>query len=130
MRQRILTRVVRVYVQLGARALKFSTGDNNTAIGDSALSANTTGNYNTAVGCGAGSGNTNGILNVCIGHVANNNNFNYVSMIGCNDTATGDNQMRFGSSSYANGAVAAEVNTSANVWNVFINGVAHKILLA
>ena len=51
-------------------------------------------------------------------------------MIGCNDTATASNQMRFGSSAYNNGAVNAEVNASTQVWNVFINGVAQKILLA
>jgi hypothetical protein len=51
-------------------------------------------------------------------------------MLGVTDTATGSNQMRFGSAGVNNGAVTAEVNASANVWNVFINGVAQKILLA
>jgi hypothetical protein len=51
-------------------------------------------------------------------------------MIGVADTATGNNQMRFGSVGFVNGAVNVEVNASAKVWNVFINGVAQKILLA
>ena len=51
-------------------------------------------------------------------------------MIGVGDTATGNNQMRFGSVVIPNGAVNAEVNASSKVWNVFINGVAQKILLA
>jgi hypothetical protein len=98
---------------MGYQALKLNTGAYNTAFGWSCGSANTTGNNLAMFGANQQSGN-----------------FNQVTMIGVGDTATASNQMRFGSSAIVNGAVNAEVNTSANVWNVFINGVAHKILLA
>ena len=90
-----------------------TTGTQNTAVGRTSLSVNTTGNNLAMFGANQQSGD-----------------FNQVTMIGVGDTATASNQMRFGSSAIVNGALAAEVNTSANVWNVFINGVAHKILLA
>jgi uncharacterized membrane protein len=44
--------------------------------------------------------------------------------------ATDSNKFVVGTAAVNAGAVAAEVNTSANVWNVVINGVAQKILLA
>jgi hypothetical protein len=45
-------------------------------------------------------------------------------MIGVSDTATGGNQMRFGSATIVNGAVTAALTPQAKVWNVVINGVA------
>jgi hypothetical protein len=45
-------------------------------------------------------------------------------------TPTGNNQFVVGTATRNAGAVTAEVNVSANVWNVIINGVARKILLA
>jgi hypothetical protein len=50
-------------------------------------------------------------------------------MIGIADTATGNNQMRFGSSTIVNGAVTTEAVVSDKTWSVFINGTAYKILL-
>lgn len=100
-------------VAVGYRALKANLSGYNTAVGWSCLSANITGNNLVAIGANQQSGN-----------------FEQTSMIGVADTATGNNQMRFGSSAIINGAVATEVNLSSKVWNVFINGVAQKILLA
>jgi hypothetical protein len=57
-------------------------------------------------------------------------NYSNVLMLGVADVATGNNQARFGSAFSQNGAVATEANISSKVWNVFINGVAQKILLA
>jgi uncharacterized membrane protein len=51
-------------------------------------------------------------------------------VLGRSAAATAANQFVVGSSTYNAGSVSAEVNTSANVWNVIINGVARKILLA
>ena len=116
---------------IGYQALRENTtGYSNTASGFAALNANTTGHTNTAFGVRAGSNNTTGILNVIIGAEQQTGNFSQTTMIGAGDTATGSNQMRFGSSAIVNGAVATEVNASSKVWNVFINGVAQKILLA
>ena len=110
--------------------MKASTGGANTAVGESAMSANTTGQYNTAIGRVTMPNNTSGSTNIAIGNFQDNGNYSTVTMIGINDVATAGNQMRFGSATHVNGGVVAEVNTSANVWNVFINGVARKILLA
>jgi hypothetical protein len=77
------------------------------------LSDNTSGHSNTALGSGTVSGNFTGSL-----------------ILGRDATATANNQAVFGSSGTNAGSVAAEVNASANVWNVVINGVARKILLA
>jgi hypothetical protein len=50
-------------------------------------------------------------------------------MIGIDDTATGNNQMRFGSSTYNNGTLTTAVLAPNAYWSVFINGVACRILL-
>jgi hypothetical protein len=115
---------------LGYQALKASNGLNNTAIGNQSLTANTTGAANTAIGNVALTTNVSGSFNVAIGANQQSTNYDSVSMIGVADIATGSNQMRFGSTGFNNGAVATEVNASSKVWNVFINGVAQKILLA
>jgi len=107
-----------------------SNVSSNTASGFEALLSNTTGTDNTSLGWKSLRNNTTGGGNVAIGSNQQSGNFTGVSMIGVADTGTGNNQMRFGSSVIPNGAVATEVNASTKVWNVFINGVAYKILLA
>jgi hypothetical protein len=89
-----------------------------------------TGSQNVAIGYTCFGNQTTGSFNVGIGNNQQSGNFDGISMIGINDTATGSNQMRFGSDTVINGFVNAEVNASTQVWNVFINGVARKILLA
>jgi len=74
---------------------------------------NTTGSSNTSIGQGTVSGNFSGSV-----------------IIGRDATATANNQFVIGSSAYNAGSVTAESNLSTNVWNVIINGVARKILLA
>jgi hypothetical protein len=77
-----------------------------------------TGRDNTAVGFQAGDNITTGAGNVCIGSGAEPL------------AATDSNQFVVGTAAINAGAVTAEANVSANVWNVIINGVARKILLA
>jgi hypothetical protein len=98
---------------IGYQALTASTGANNTAVGFQSLSAHTTGANNTALGHLTASGNFSGCL-----------------ILGKDATATANNQFVVGSSSINAGAVITETNTSSQVWNVIINGVARKILLA
>jgi hypothetical protein len=98
---------------IGSSALQSATGSNNTAVGFGSLDTNTTGERNTAIGQGTSSGNFSG--SVILGRLA---------------TATANNQFVVGSSGVNAGSVTTEVNTSTQVWNVVINGVARKILLA
>jgi hypothetical protein len=90
-----------------------TTGNGNTAIGSIALSANTTGGSNTAIGAQTVSGNFSGSV-----------------IIGRDATATASNQFVVGSATTNAGTVTTEANTSTKVWNVKINGVDYKILLA
>jgi hypothetical protein len=90
-----------------------SSGAQNTGIGRDALSANTTGSDNSALGYQTASGNFSGS-----------------TILGRGATATANNQFVIGSTGTVAGAVTSEVNASTQVWNVIINGVARKILLA
>jgi hypothetical protein len=119
---------------LGQSALTANTASNNTAVGFEAASTNTagtgitaigyqalrlsTGNNNTALGFQAGDNITTGAGNVCIGSGAEPL------------TATANNQFVVGSATTNAGSVTTESNLSLKVWNVIINGVAQKILLA
>jgi len=107
-----------------------TTGTSNTALGHQSLVANTTGGVNTAIGNGALSANTTGASNSALGVGTQSGNFNASVILGRDATATASNQFVIGSTAYPAGAVATEVNASSKVWNVIINGVAQKILLA
>ena len=125
---------------------KITSGGNNTAIGRTALQNNVTGNentsvgvaslinttssYNTAMGSQALLANSTGEGNSALGQLTNSGNFSHSVILGREATATASNQFVVGSTSYNAGAVATETNTSSKVWNVVINGVAQKILLA
>jgi hypothetical protein len=118
----------------GVAALQSNTASNNTAAGFEAALNNTSGIGITAIGCQAltlatGSNNTGlgfqagdnittGAGNVCIGSGAEPL------------AATDSNQFVVGSSTINAGSVVTESNSSTKVWNVIINGVAQKILLA
>ena len=133
---------------LGALALfSNTTGDFNTSIGRETLNANTTGIGNTAVGRIAIYSNTTGSFNTGIGlnslylqTTASSNsalgsntqsgNYSGCVILGRDAEATNNNQFVVGSSGYPSGAVTTEVNVQTKVWNVIINGVAQKILLA
>jgi hypothetical protein len=114
----------------GSNVLSFTTGGNNTAFGHTAGSNVTTGISNTIVGCLAGFGTTTGNDNVFIGMTAGyTGNFNSTCVIG-QGSATANNQMVIGAIGSEFGTVAAQVNTSTKYWEVTINGVVEKILLA
>jgi len=99
------------------------------AVGANALSNNTTGNNNTAFGFNAGTNVGSGSSNNIIGVNQDTYGYGGCSMIGVSDTATANNQMRFGSNSVNNGVVTTEAVVSDRTWSVFINGTAYKILL-
>ncbi len=118
-------------VGIGNEALRGkTTGGSNTAVGHTALRNTSTGSLNTAVGSAALSDNTTGASNVAMGWLTASGNFSGSVILGNQATSTANNQFVIGSTGYNAGSVVAEVNASANVWNVVINGVARKILLA
>jgi len=107
-----------------------TTGTGNTAIGKGALSNNTVALFNTAIGTNAAESNTVGEFNTCIGGATSTGNFSNSIILGFGATAVANNQFVAGSVATNAGSVTVEVNTSTQVWNVVINGVARKILLA
>ena len=121
-------------------------GSNNTAIGTVSMFNLDGGNYNIAIGSGSlyevSTGSFNTIVggdefgtqtadgNSGLGYSLNTNDFSNSVLLGREAEASGNNQFVVGSPSYNAGAVATETNTSSKVWNVIINGVSQKILLA
>jgi len=115
---------------VGASALSFATGTFNTALGQEAGINTTTGTSNVFIGPLTGNGNSTGSYNIFIGLAAGyTGNYSSTCVIG-DDSATGNNQMVIGSAGNNFGTVAAQVNTSTKYWEVTINGVVEKILLA
>jgi hypothetical protein len=82
------------------------------------------------MGTGAGGDCVTGNRNVGVGESIATGNFSGSVILGSYATATANNQFVVGSTIEAAGSVATESNTSSKVWNVVINGVARKILLA
>ena len=126
-----------------------STGINNIGIGYSTGEYNENGNDNITIGNYALQKSTSSSNMIVIGHnaittfatfnssntIAIGNNITSSNHSGCiilgfGAGASADNQFVVGSAATNAGAVTSEVNTSSNVWNVVINGVARKILLA
>lgn len=105
-------------------------GTNNTAMGVSALQGNSSGVNNTAVGHGAITTNTTGSNNTAVGISTDSGNFDASIILGRDATATASNQFVSGSVAYPAGAVNPALATSTQTWDVIINGVPQKILLA
>jgi hypothetical protein len=115
---------------LGVSALESnSVGFANTAIGRNAL-LNNTSNDNTAVGVDALLNNTIGNSNTAVGNSTDSGDFDASIILGAGATATASNQFVTGSVTYPAGAVNVATVTQTQTWDVIINGVAHKILLA
>jgi len=144
---------------VGFDALRSSTTASfNTALGYNSLKSNTAGSQNVAIGYSAGSTVTTGYGNVLLGHNvtglptgntsisigANSavrtsgitigsgsvSNFNNTIVIGTSAISTAANQIVIGSSSVPVGTVTTESLSSTKTWEIIINGVSHKILLA
>ena len=116
---------------IGVGALESNTtGFKNTASGEGALQGNTIGSDNTAIGVSALTSNTTGFSNTAIGMNTNSGNFDASIILGKDAIATASNQFVSGSVGYPAGAVNAAVVAQTQTWDVIINGVAHKILLA
>jgi hypothetical protein len=116
---------------MGLETLYYNTtGISNSSFGLQSMFFNTTGGNNTAVGVSALQNNSTGSSNSALGVDTDSANFSGSVILGRGATATASNQFVCGSVTTNAGTVAAEVNASANVWNVIINGVARKILLA
>ena len=125
---------------------KITSGTNNTAIGRTALQNNITGNentsvgvaslisttssYNTAIGSQALFANSTGEGNSALGCLTNSGNFSHSVILGREATATADNQFVVGSTTYNAGSVTTASAAQTKTWDVIINGVAEKILLA
>jgi hypothetical protein len=108
---------------LGASTLVNNTGTNNTAIGNSALAANTTASYNTALGYQAGYSQTTGVRNTFIGVTAGyNSTGSYNTFVGSLDSTggyaagnaitTGSNNTVIGNYSGNNGGL--DIRTASN----------------
>jgi hypothetical protein len=98
---------------IGHQSLKASTGANNTAVGYQSLLTHTTGTNNTA-----------------LGHLTVSGNFSGCLILGKDATATANNQFVVGSTGTIAGAVTTATAAQTKTWDVIINGVARKILLA
>jgi len=107
-----------------------NSGINNVAIGNYSLFACTSGSNNTAFGWDSIEEGSTASNITSIGSGTRSGNFSGSIIIGKDATATAANQFVVGSTGTVAGTVDAEINASANVWNVVINGVARKILLA
>ena len=106
-------------------------GEGNTAIGQSSLGDLASGSFNTAVGAQTGGYlSTSGSFNSIFGFRATNAGFDGCVVLGCRAEATANNQFVVGSASTNAGTVVDGANTSSQYWNVKINGVDYKILLA
>lgn len=108
----------------------FAAASDNIAIGNDTFQRLTTGNNNIAIGKTAMPFCFTGSNNIAIGTNADSTNFSGSVIIGNGAIATANNQFVIGSNSSNAGSVTSEVNSSTRVWNVVINGVARKILLA
>ena len=107
-----------------------TTGLSNSAFGLQSMFFNTTGGNNTAMGVGALISNTTGSSNSALGVDTESGNFSGSVILGRAATATASNQFVVGSSSYNAGAVTTATALQTKTWDVIINGVAQKILLA
>lgn len=100
------------YLGVGAGNPGGSTGANNTALGDNALSSNTTGFFNTAVGFDALRSNTTGFLNTAVGTFSLD-----VNTSGSLNTAVGTGSLPANTTGNTNTAVGVEAlnrNTTAS----------------
>lgn len=118
-------------VAIGAQSLEGNnTGDQNVAIGLQSLHINTEGSLNVAVGAFCLNDNDDGNYNSALGANVKSNDYSSCVILGYEAEPSGNNQFVVGAIGTPAGQVQVEANVSTQVWNVIINGVARKILLA
>jgi hypothetical protein len=115
---------------MGDLALERTTASNNTGFGAASLQNTSSGSGNVGIGANALNAHTTGSNNSALGFNTASGNFSGSVILGHAATATANNQFVVGSSTTNAGSVTTESNLSLKVWNVIINGVAQKILLA
>lgn len=111
------------------------SGDENTYIGNRAGVSVVNGNGNTFLGSKTGegpffSGSNTGDNNIVIGRWSDHKNFDKTICLGIEVEATQDSQLFVGSSFFPVGTIAAYTGAAAETWEVVINGVTKKIMLA
>lgn len=109
-----------------------SLGNENTAFGANTFDSLTLGDQNIAFGFNAGKNVTLGNGNIFLGNNTGvtQGNINNSIILGNDATANADNQFVVGSTNCNAGTINSEQLSSKKTWNVVINGVEHKILLA
>jgi hypothetical protein len=119
-------------IAIGESTLQnFNSVYESVVIGHNSMVNNTIGSRNTVIGAGAGVSLQSAGSNILIGYGQNApNTTTETIMIGYRDTATGSNEMRFGSGLSIAGAVTNAAASQTHYWSVFINGTAYKILLS
>jgi hypothetical protein len=118
---------------VGASALNANTtGSSNTAQGNSALAASTTGNSNSAFGNGACGSNTTGSQNLCLGSNTDvaSGNLNNTIAIGYGATVAASNTAQIGNAAmtdmYFGGASTAVHPAVMQVTKSVVSGGGHK----
>lgn len=131
----------------GFFSLYFNNGGYNTAVGNKALYNNTTagsnvsmgyqsmyfnatGANNTAIGTNGLLSNTTGSNNSSLGYYTQSGNFSGSVILGSTAAATANNQFVVGSAVTNAGATGTATVAQSRYWDVVINGVAERILLA
>ena len=107
-----------------------SSGSENAMFGFRASATMSSGSRNTAIGAYTTEGASSGNDNTVVGYRATHANNNACVVLGRAATATASNQFVVGSSSYNAGTVVTASQTQTRYWEVVINGVTERILLA
>ena len=117
-------------IALGKSALYNNTsGSNNIALGESSLTYNTSGSNNVALGKSALATNTTGSFNTGLGYNVQSGDFSGSIILGASAIATANGQLTIGSGAHPIGPIATETVTSNRTLLINLNGSIYKILL-
>jgi hypothetical protein len=109
---------------------QIQTGNNNVALGYSALFYNTTGNYNVALGQNALRYNTSGNTNTGLGYNVQTGDFSGSTILGAGAAATANGQLALGSPTYPIGPIVSEViSGSTHTLSINLNGNTYRLLM-
>ena len=118
---------------IGSEVLqRVTTGNFNSAVGSGVLFNVSTGTSNTGIGYAAGGSITVGSHNTFLGAFsgADAGNISGSIVIGRDARTTASNQFVVGSTTYNAGTVVTAAQSQTKYWEVVINGVTQRILLA